>query len=354
MDDELDKRRRRLSVNRAGEQPSGKLPQGRRPSVAGVELSGEGAFTSMEYDVVQSRKLSLSGCRTVTWAAFTVPGADPGRVAKTNQDSYCVHEQLIPGKLGFFGVFDGHGFHGQKVSQYIAEHLPKTLQESGAALAKGEFDEVALSTFNEVNTEIITKGSIDTEMSGSTCVTALLEKDTFTLFNVGDSRAILGSVDAISGAVRSANLCVEHKPDVATEAERIVSHGGRIQSFMHQGEAIGPKRVWIMEEDIPGLCMTRAFGDKLARTVGVTSDPEVTSRRLTAEDKYLVLCSDGITEFITDDELVKMIHAGVVEESGDYTPQQACEEIMQEARKRWKEEEDQVIDDCTILVLFIA
>ena len=34
-------------------------------------------------------------------------------------------------------------------------------------------------------------------------------------------------------------------------------------------------RVWIKEDDVPGLAMTRSFGDRVAATVGTTSIPEI-------------------------------------------------------------------------------
>lgn len=32
-------------------------------------------------------------------------------------------------------------------------------------------------------------------------------------------------------------------------------------------------RVWLKNEDIPGLAMTRSFGDEVASRVGVTCEP---------------------------------------------------------------------------------
>lgn len=36
---------------------------------------------------------------------------------------------------------------------------------------------------------------------------------------------------------------------------------------------MGPYRVWIKEQNIPGLAMTRSFGDYVASTVGVIDEP---------------------------------------------------------------------------------
>jgi hypothetical protein len=39
---------------------------------------------------------------------------------------------------------------------------------------------------------------------------------------------------------------------------------------------MGPARVWLKHENIPGLAMSRSFGDFVASQVGVIAEPEVT------------------------------------------------------------------------------
>lgn len=48
---------------------------------------------------------------------------------------------------------------------------------------------------------------------------------------------------------------------------------------------MGPPRVWLRNDDAPGLCMTRAFGDQLAATVGVICEPEFQTVSLKSNDK---------------------------------------------------------------------
>ena len=38
---------------------------------------------------------------------------------------------------------------------------------------------------------------------------------------------------------------------------------------------MGPHRVWMKDENIPGLAMSRSFGDTVAHQVGVISEPEI-------------------------------------------------------------------------------
>lgn len=60
---------------------------------------------------------------------------------------------------------------------------------------------------------------------------------------------------------------------------------GRIASFMYGDEPLGPPRVWLKDINVPGLCMTRSFGDSIAATVGVIDVPEVLTYTLKPEDR---------------------------------------------------------------------
>lgn len=94
-------------------------------------------------------------------------------------------------------------------------------------------------------------------------------------------------------------LSRDHKPDDKDEAAVISQNNGRIDSYRDQnGAPIGPKRVWLKNEDIPGLAMTRSFGDATAARVGVNAIPEIKEFDLTSEDKVIVLASDGVWEFL--------------------------------------------------------
>lgn len=96
----------------------------------------------------------------------------------------------------------------------------------------------------------------------------------------------------------------------------------------------------------PGLNMTRAFGDLLAARVGVTCDPEVACYSLQPTDKYLILCTDGITEFINANEIVEMVHTHT-------TPREAAQALVAEARRRWVHNDGRHVDDCSVIVCFL-
>lgn len=81
--------------------------------------------------------------------------------------------------------------------------------------------------------------------------------------NIGDSRAIVGTFERNNWSHYT--LSNDHKPDSKLEYERIIACGGRVDSFKDQeGNPLGPPRVWLKNENIPGLAMARSFGDSVA------------------------------------------------------------------------------------------
>ena len=61
-------------------------------------------------------------------------------------------------------------------------------------------------------------------------------------------------------------------------------------------------------EDVPGLAMTRAFGDATAHSVGVTAEPEMNEYSFTKEDKVVVIASDGVWEFLENIDVAKIVY----------------------------------------------
>ena len=84
---------------------------------------------------------------------------------------------------------------------------------------------------------------------------------------------------------------------------RIVNRGGRVFSVTYEDGVDGPPRVWLGHMDIPGLAMSRSLGDTVAHTAGVISEPENHVVDLTPNDKVLVWASDGLWEFMSNQEV---------------------------------------------------
>ena len=102
------------------------------------------------------------------------------------------------------------------------------------------------------------------------------------------------------------------------------------------------------DKDMPGLAMTRSFGDYFASTAGTICEPEVTEHYFKEEDKFIIIASDGLFEFIESEEIVNIVK--------DYYLKNdivgCCEYLYKESCRRWIQEEEDTIDDITIIIVF--
>jgi len=118
----------------------------------------------------------------------------------------------------------------------------------------------------------VSESAIDINFSGTTTVSCLILGTHLWCANVGDSRAVLAKFK--NGDWMACPISRDHKPDDNQEKQRILASGGRIEPFKDMnGDPIGPYRVWLKNENIPGLAMARSIGDAVAASVGVTDEP---------------------------------------------------------------------------------
>jgi serine/threonine protein phosphatase PrpC len=136
---------------------------------------------------------------------------------------------------------------------------------------------------------------------------------------------------------------------MAGESERILSMNGRIDYFKdHEGKKMGPARVYSKDDDGPGLAMSRSLGDTIAERLGVIAIPDVkVYKRCPEKDRAVVICSDGVSEFLSNDRIGDIIFPFYATNDTEG----ACRKLVEESTLRWMKE-DNVIDDITAVVIF--
>ena len=279
-------------------------------------------------------------------------GFDGEEPKENNQDNYFIFKNFINNKdYIYMAVCDGHGVEGHFVSDFIKDVLPyymsENLKSTNILENKEITHQIITETFLLVNNMLVMNENINSLFSGSTCISVIYTPEKLIVPNIGDSRAVLARYDNSSKEYKAIELSRDHKPTEKDEAKRIYENDGRIQPFTEEGEFVGPQRVWLKEEEVPGLAMTRSFGDRVAATVGVISEPEIKVFEFNENDKFMIIASDGIWEFISSQECVNIV--GEFYEKNDL---KGCAEFLyEESSKRWLKEEE-VIDDTTLILVF--
>ena len=284
-------------------------------------------------------------------------GISDNNIKKINQDNFFINHNFHSSKNTLIGVCDGHGTFGHEVSLYLTTILPqKILSSLNISIKNIEIEKIPFSqiknifiqTFKQINTQL-TLSSIDTKFSGSTCITLLITPSSIITSNLGDSRAILCKcLDGFNWT--HLPLSKDHKPNLPEEKYRIEMMKGRVSPFKDlNGNLIGPMRVWCEKNDFPGLAMSRSFGDEIAHSVGVSDECEVREVELKDEDKFFVVGSDGLWEFMTGDEVTLIVKDFYFKDDS----KGAVQKLFDESRRRWLREED-ICDDITIIVGFFS
>ena len=285
--------------------------------------------------IISKKVMKINSC---TLAGYSSPG-----IQKLNQDKFFIKKDFLDEPEQFFiGVCDGNGMHGHFISEYVSKFLPLNLTNISN-------DEFIKSAFLKIQKSLLTENlKIDSSLSGTTCVSVILSLEKIIGINLGDSRAVLARYE--NGAYNAINLTRDHKLTEPDEMKRILKNGGIIKQYCDSKtkEYIGPERVFLNNSEIPGLAMSRSIGDSIAHNIGVISEPEILRLNYNGNEKFIVIASDGIWEYIDSEECVKIIK-DYYENNMDAVG--GLNALVKEAFKRWKNENDNV-DDITAIVIF--
>mmetsp|Transcript_40639 Transcript_40639/g.100418 ORF Transcript_40639/g.100418 Transcript_40639/m.100418 type:complete len:383 (-) Transcript_40639:167-1315(-) len=298
-------------------------------------------------------------------ATVTMVGMDPLNPRKTNQDNLFCDASYVDEKSGLFVVFDGHGTYGHQVSTFLANSLPHALCEKlknaprsfksafalgdfNGAWQKTELEKLVKGVFTTIN-KALQQSPIQTRLSGSTCCSLLVANKKFITANVGDSRCVAAYTQQSGGSnkIVARALTSDHKPTLPSEMERVLALGGRVEPWEGSGLA-DIYRVWLKDEESPGIAMSRSFGDDVAATIGIIAEPELQYFDVTDDLAFVLLATDGVWEFMTDQEAVNFVWHQI--KVVGRTFHEAIDALAIESSERWFRNEGS-IDDITIVAL---
>ena len=297
------------------------------------------------------------------YSAVTRPGKDMEGKIKINQDSLiCLTNINNIKDFNIFGVLDGHGPEGHFVSEYITNYIPSKIIYDPNIQKLTDTEEI-YKKLKENNCKIILQAFIDadkqlenvefnTSESGTTCCLIIHIGNHILCANTGDSRAIV-TFDESNESKKLKNLqCVplsiDYKPDLPEEANRIIMSGGEIEQMTDEfGKGVGPLRVWVKGGDYPGLAMSRSIGDLKGKTVGIIPDPGIFEYDLNKTTKFIIVCSDGIWEYLTNEKVKDLGKKFYLENNASAF----CHTLLSQAFIEW-ERHDNFVDDITAVVAF--
>jgi PPM family protein phosphatase len=237
---------------------------------------------------------------TISHAALS----DPGRTHDENQDRW-----LVSSEQGLYLVSDGMA---EDVSpQLVVDTLPGLLETALAGvedLSDPRAAEGVRSAIAQVSRKVYAESERRYDMLGATIVLALVRGGQALVAHLGDSRAYLLRAGALEPLTR------DH-----SQLEHMIALG------------------WIKPEERSW----RGNGGP-TRYAGMRADAEADVRVLELRPgDRLLLCSDGLTAMLDDDEIAPLL-------APPRTPEQACERLVAEANRSGGK------DNITVVVVAVS
>lgn len=200
---------------------------------------------------------------------------DIGSVRKINQDYVYTTQEKIGNLTNLFIVADGMGGHA------AGDYASRTAVNTMVSYIENSFEKNSLKLLTKAvetaNEEVFTEALFNRRLEGmgTTVVAVTFVGRYLQAINVGDSRLYVVSGNTIR------QISVDH-----SLVEEMIRKGGiaREQARNHPDKNI----------------ITRAVGVKK------TVEPDTYTEELKSGD-YVLLCSDGLTNMVTDDEIKDII-----------------------------------------------
>ena len=210
-----------------------------------------------------------------------VAKTDTGRIRPDNQDSYAAGE--LPGGVAWAVVCDGMGgaaggsFASSTAVQTISERITSSYRKG---MSSNSIKNMLISAIAAANIKVYNFSKQKPELSGmgTTVVTAIVTDKFICVAYAGDSRAYILSKDSI---------------------RQITKDHSFVQEMVDKGK-LTPDEA---KEDPRKNLITRALG--------INEDLRVDfCEEIFSHDDVLLICSDGLTNFLEDEEICKLTDDG--------------------------------------------
>lgn len=232
--------------------------------------------------------------------------------------------QVETGSRGMFvGIYDGHG--GPETSRFISDHLFLHLMrfawEEGCMS-----DEVlrrAIIATEEGFLAHVTRSWKTTPLIaavGSCCLVGVIWGEKLYVANVGDSRAVMGSISRSSNKITAEQLTKDHnasEEEVRQELKAlhpddsqivVLKHGvWRVKGIIQVSRSIGDVYLKRPEFKLNPVYTRFQLSEPLHRAV-LTAEPSLCSLTIKPQDKFLIFASDGLWEHLTNEQAVEMVY----------------------------------------------
>ncbi|KAF8009064.1 hypothetical protein BT93_J0144 [Corymbia citriodora subsp. variegata] len=208
---------------------------------------------------------------------------------------------------------------------------------------------------------------------GSCVLVVLLHMNDIYLLNLGDSRAILATSDGTrDGALKAIQLTETHTVDNESEKKKLLEDhpddphpivNGRVKGKLKVTRAVGVG--YLKESKMNDMLMGILRIQNLRSPPYVYSHPFTMSHRVSEDDHFIVLGSDGLFDFFSNDEVVWLVHLFIQHNPVGDPAKHLIEKLVQRAANEAGFSADELLnipvgrrrkyhDDVTVIVIILG
>ena len=274
----------------------------RRRAAAGVGAGGAATAAASaasghpDAEVAAARALAarcgvVSGGGGAVTLQASVEATAGARGADRMEDRHVLQTR---GDFCVAAVLDGH--NGDACADHCAGRLRGARRRLGGGRRRRRAAAALRAAFPALHASFL--GAAAADESGATALAAVVcglssaGGGRVAVANAGDCHAVLWRGD---GSLLP--LARPHTADDAAEAARVAAAGGEIRRTA-DGKARVQGRIQV----------TRCLGDRALQPYGLTPEPEVIEAPLRADDRALVLASDGLWDVLTLERVAHCLH----------------------------------------------
>jgi len=207
--------------------------------------------------------------------AFT----DKGKTREHNEDSYYISDFSASGR-GYCIVADGMGGHnaGEVASKIAIQEIKNNINHHYKEdMSEQQIEELLISSMKKANTVIFQKSLEEKKYSGmgTTAIVCLIHNNDVYIAHVGDSRAYLIRDNQIK------QITVDHSV---------------VEELIHNGSITREEAINHPQKHV------------ITRALGCEEDIKVDIYKQKCKEKdILLICTDGLTNMLTDEEILQVI-----------------------------------------------
>ncbi|GAB4843777.1 hypothetical protein Ancab_013742 [Ancistrocladus abbreviatus] len=274
----------------------------------------------------------------------------------------------------FVGVYDGHG--GPDASRFISDHLflnLMRLSRDSGNISEDVLRSAFSATENGFLTLVRRTYAIKPVIAaiGSCCLVGVIWGGTLYVANLGDSRAVVGSLGQ-SNKIIAEQLNVEHNAGMEEVRQELMSKHPddshivvmkqgvwRIKGIIQVSRSIGDAYLKRPEFSLDPSFPRFHLPDPIQRPV-LTAEPSLYTRVLQPNDQFLIFASDGLWEHMTNQEAVEIVQKNPRSGTAKRLIKKALKAAARKGHMRYEElkkvekgKRRCFHDDITVVVIFI-